>query len=146
MARKLHEDAGVPLGPCGHKALEKFQAYLSPDYQFKVMATSFPYMGTYQGPYHRKINPDTSVYVDPPVFVYAYFEAMLTPGKTHLPILVCAATSVSDTIHSFYGPECTEEFLAFLTELTVNEYGEERPVICIFQRVRFCLLTTSTFK
>lgn len=50
MARKLHEDAGVPLGPCGRKALEKFQAYLSPDYQFKVMATSFPSMVTYQGP------------------------------------------------------------------------------------------------
>lgn len=86
--------------------------------------------------YHRKINPDTSVYVDPPVFVYAYFEAMLAPGKTHLPILVCAATSVSDTIHSFYGPECTEEFLAFLTELTVNEYGEERPVICVFHNLK----------
>lgn len=50
MARKLHEDAGVRLGPCGHEAPEKCQAYLSPDYQLKVMAMSFPYMVTYQGP------------------------------------------------------------------------------------------------
>lgn len=50
MARKLHEEAGVPLGPCGHEALEQFQTFLSPDCQLKVMAMSFPYMVTYQGP------------------------------------------------------------------------------------------------
>lgn len=86
--------------------------------------------------YHRKINPDASVYVDPPVFVYADFEAVLAPDETHLPILVCVATTVSDTIHYFYGSECTEEFLAFLTELTVNEYGEERAVIFIFHNLK----------
>ena len=48
--RKLHEDAGVPLGPCGHEALEQFQTFPSPDYQIKVVAMSFPYMVTYQGP------------------------------------------------------------------------------------------------
>ena len=86
--------------------------------------------------YHRKINPDASLYVDPPGFVYADFEAMLAPNKTHLPILVCAATSVSDTIHYFCGSECTADFLALLTKLTVNEYGEERPVICISHNLK----------
>ena len=52
------------------------------------------------------VNPNASIYVDPPVFVYADFEAMLSPDKIHLPILVCAATSLSDIIHSFYGSDC----------------------------------------
>lgn len=30
LAKLLHRDAGVPEGPCGHKELEKFQAYLGP--------------------------------------------------------------------------------------------------------------------
>lgn len=30
--------------------MEKFQAYLSPEYQLKVMAMSLPYMVMYQGP------------------------------------------------------------------------------------------------
>ena len=86
--------------------------------------------------YHRGINPNASIYVDPPVFVYADFEAMLFPDKIHLPILVCAATSLSDTIYSFYGSDCTADFLAFLTLLTVNEYGEDRDVICIFHNLK----------
>ena len=86
--------------------------------------------------YHRGINPNASIYVDPPVFVCADFEAMLSPDKIHLPILVCAATSLSDTIYSFYGSDCTADFLAFLTLLTVNEYGENRDVICIFHNLK----------
>lgn len=61
---------------------------------------------------------------------------MLFPDKIHLPILVCAATSLSDTIYSFYGSDCTADFLAFLTLLTVNEYGEDRDVICIFHNLK----------
>lgn len=50
MAPKLHEESGVPLGPCGHDALETFQAFLSPHYQLKVLSTSYPHMVTFQGP------------------------------------------------------------------------------------------------
>lgn len=44
MAIQLHEEAGVPIGPYGHEALEKFQAYLSQDYQLQVMSMTHPYM------------------------------------------------------------------------------------------------------
>ena len=74
--------------------------------------------------------------MEPPVFVYADFEAMLSADKTHLPILVCALTSLSDTFSCFYGSECTAHFLAFLTELTVDAYGEDRQVICIFHNLK----------
>ena len=50
MAHQLHEDAGVPLGACGHQELKKFQDFLAPDYQLKVMATSYPYMMVFVGP------------------------------------------------------------------------------------------------
>lgn len=50
---------------------------------------------------------------------------MLSANETHLPILVCALTSLSDTFSCFYGSECTAQFLVFLTELTVDAYGEE---------------------
>lgn len=51
MVRKLHEGAGVPLGPCGHEALEQFKkTFLCSDYQLKVVTMSFPYMVTSQGP------------------------------------------------------------------------------------------------
>lgn len=60
--------------------------------------------------------------MQPPVFVYADFEAILSADMTHLPILVYALTSLSDTFSCFYGSECTAQFLAFLTELTVNAY------------------------
>ena len=30
MARQLHQEASVPLGPCGHDALESFQTLLAP--------------------------------------------------------------------------------------------------------------------
>lgn len=61
---------------------------------------------------------------------------MLSANETHLPILVCALTSLSDTFSCFYGSECTAQFLVFLTELTVDAYGEERQVICIFHDLK----------
>ncbi|CAH3133067.1 unnamed protein product [Pocillopora meandrina] len=48
-AKFLHKQAGVPEGPCGRAELEKFQQYLAPDYQLKVMTTCYPYCITFQG-------------------------------------------------------------------------------------------------
>ena len=50
MAHQLHEDVGIPLGACRHQELKKFQDFLAPDYQLKVMATSYPYMVVFVGP------------------------------------------------------------------------------------------------
>ena len=84
---------------------------------------------------HLKIKPRAAAYVEPSVFVYADFESMLSANKTLVPILVCALTSLSKTFSCFYGSECTAELLAFLIDLAVNEFGEERKVICIFNNL-----------
>ena len=78
------------------------------------------------------LNIARSILREPPVFVYAGFEAMLSTDKTHLPILVCALTSLSDTFSCFYGSECTAHFLVFLTELTVDAYGEDARLFASF--------------
>ena len=50
MAQELHRAAGVPEGPCGLTELEKFQRYLSPNYQLKVMSRQKPFFIIYRGP------------------------------------------------------------------------------------------------
>ena len=50
MARQLHRDAGVPEGPCGLAELEKFQQFLSPTYQLKVVSRCKPFFVIYRGP------------------------------------------------------------------------------------------------
>ena len=302
MAHQLHEDAGIPLGACGHQELKKFQDFLAPDYQLKVMATSYPYMMVFVGPEaphiirlllqkhddsetghydtctsyagflersyfcdqcnkgfdhnnfryhpcegrrchackqvecgakpdyalrevpcssccrkfysqtcydmhkekkicdslvqcpicrkefqtsaskephqcyfdkcsvcheyvkltehkcfiqpvatkedqrkkktkatlkrHRKKNPLAAVYEEPPIFVYADFESMIAEDNTHIPVLVCALTSEDDTFKTYYGENCTADFLNFLTQLTEDEYGDPREVICIFHNLK----------
>ncbi|XP_022802780.1 uncharacterized protein LOC111340236 [Stylophora pistillata] len=90
----------------------------------------------------KRQNPNVSPYVDPPIFVYADFEAMIESDGTHTPILVRAETGDSDECHTFYGPECTGEFLDFLGSLI---YGtdthpipkeESHDVICIFHKLK----------
>ena len=49
-ARDLHRQAGVPEGPCGLEELEKFQRFLSPNYQLKVLSRSTPFFMIYRGP------------------------------------------------------------------------------------------------
>ena len=50
LARELHQAAGVAEGPCGIPELQQFQQYLSPTYQLKVMARSYPFVMRYVGP------------------------------------------------------------------------------------------------
>lgn len=85
---------------------------------------------------HLKINPQASTYEELPLFAYADFEAMVNEDGTHLPILVCAQTSEDNIFHTFYGENCTEAFLKFLTQKTVDRYGEEREVLCLFHNLK----------
>ena len=53
LARELHQAAGVPEGPCGIAELQQFQDYLSslsPPYQLKVMARTYPFVMRFIGP------------------------------------------------------------------------------------------------
>ena len=50
MARQLHRDAGVPEGPCGLAEIDKFQQFLAPNYQIKVVSRCKPFFVIYRGP------------------------------------------------------------------------------------------------
>ena len=49
-ARELHEQTGVPEGPCGLEELEKFQTALGPSYQLFVMSMAKPFLLIFKGP------------------------------------------------------------------------------------------------
>ncbi|PFX25072.1 hypothetical protein AWC38_SpisGene10311 [Stylophora pistillata] len=74
----------------------------------------------------RKNNPDVSEYCEPPIKVWADFEAMLDEDSTHIPILIVAETSESNEVFEFYCPECTGDFPAFLDELAYGPPEENR--------------------
>ena len=50
MARQLHQAAGVPEGPCGLAELNKFQQFLAPHYQLKVLSRQHPFFLIFRGP------------------------------------------------------------------------------------------------
>lgn len=70
-----------------------------------------------------------------PVFVYADYEATTDAEGIQNPILICAEEDEDETL-SFYGANCTEEFMNHLDDLTVDEHGDERKVICIFHNFK----------
>ena len=49
-ARELHQQAGVPEGPCGLQELQKFQRALGPSYQLLVMTRMKPFFLIFKGP------------------------------------------------------------------------------------------------
>ena len=49
MARELHQNANVPLGPCGIEQAKQFQAYLS-EYQISIVAKEYGNKIIYAGP------------------------------------------------------------------------------------------------
>ena len=50
LARELHRDAGVPEGPCGIPEVAKFQEFLTPHYQIKVVNRMKHFGVIYRGP------------------------------------------------------------------------------------------------
>lgn len=74
----------------------------------------------------RKTNPHVSADEEPPVKVWADFEAMLDDYGTHIPILVMAETSLDDGVFKFYGKECTRDFLKFMDKLAYGPEEENR--------------------
>ena len=50
LARELHEQAGVPEGPCGIQQLKQFQEALGPEYQLVVMTRIKPFFLIFKGP------------------------------------------------------------------------------------------------
>ena len=50
LAKQLHQQAGVPEGPCGLQELQSFQEALGPEYQLLVMTRMKPFFLIFKGP------------------------------------------------------------------------------------------------
>ena len=61
------------------------------------------------------------MYEEPPIFIYADFESMIAEDNTYIPVLVCALTSEDYTFETYYGENCTADFLNFLTQLNSED-------------------------
>ena len=53
LAQELHQNAGVPLGPCGLEEAKQFQAYLT-DYQISIVSKEYSNKIIYAGPEKEK--------------------------------------------------------------------------------------------
>ena len=86
--------------------------------------------------YHAGNINDVDEFQDPPLMIYADYEAVVDEDGVHTPILICAEREDDDDTQVFYGPDCSEEFLIYLDEQCTNEYEEERDVIVIFHNLK----------
>ena len=82
------------------------------------------------------MDPDELDFKDPPIFVYADYEAMHSADGEHRHIMVCCETDQEDHTRVFYGEHCSQDFLAFLDQLAINEDEFERPVIVMFHNLQ----------
>ena len=82
------------------------------------------------------MDPDELDFKDPLIFVYADYEAMQSADGEHRPIMVCCETAQEDHTRVFYGQHCSQDFLAFLDQLAINEDEFERPVIVMFHNLK----------
>ena len=53
LVQELHQNAGVPLGPCGLEEAKQFQAYLT-DYQISIVSKEYSNKIIYAGPEKEK--------------------------------------------------------------------------------------------
>lgn len=83
-------------------------------------------------------DPDTRVWVerDPPLQVYADYEATTDAEGVQTAILLCAESDEDEETVSFYGPDCTKRFLEWLEELAVDQDGDDRKVIILFHNLK----------
>ena len=73
---------------------------------------------------------------DPPLMVYADYEAMTDAAGVQFPILIGYETAESNTCHLLYGSDCTTRFFADLEALAVDQDGDDRNVIILFHNLK----------
>ena len=83
-------------------------------------------------------DPDTRIYVErePPLQVYADYEAITDAEGNQTPILLCAETDEDDDTVSFYGPDYTSDFFDWLEQLAVDQDGDDRNMIVFFHNLK----------
>ena len=82
------------------------------------------------------MDPDELDFKDPPIFVYADYEAMQSADGEHRPIMVRCESDQEDYTHVFYGEHCSQDFPAFLDQLAINEDEFERTGIVMFHNLQ----------
>lgn len=74
---------------------------------------------------------------DPPLMVYADYEAITDPATgLQTPILVAYETEESDVCHLHYGDDCTERFFDDLETLAVDSDGDDRSLMIFFRNLK----------
>ena len=73
---------------------------------------------------------------EPPLFVYADYEAITDIHGIQTPILLGYETSESDECHLLYGPDCTTEFFETLEDIAIDTDGNDRQVIVLFHNLK----------
>ena len=81
-------------------------------------------------------NGTAQVQRDPPLLVYADYEAVTGEGGLQTPIMVCAESEEEEETHTFYGDNCTEAFFEYLDSLCEDVDGDDREVIVIFHNFK----------
>ena len=81
-------------------------------------------------------NSTAQVQQDPPLLVYADYEAVTSRDGIQTPIMVCAESDEEDDTHTFYGENCTEAFFQYLDQCCVDRDGDDRQVIVIFHNFK----------
>ena len=72
----------------------------------------------------------------PPLFVFADFEATTTAEGYQEAIMVGYETSESDECHIIYGDDVAARFVSEMEQLAVDEDGDDRNVIVVFHNLK----------
>lgn len=81
-------------------------------------------------------NQTAQVQCQPPLLVYADYEAVTGQDGLQTPIMVCAESEEEDETHTFYGENCTETFFEYLDQCCEDCDGDDRQVIVIFHNFK----------
>ena len=73
---------------------------------------------------------------DPPLFVYADYEAMTNEEGCQEAVLIGYETSESEDCVMIGGRDCTEVFIREMDGLAVDQDGDDRDVICVFHNLK----------
>ena len=73
---------------------------------------------------------------DPPLFVYADYEAMTNPEGYQEAVLVGYETSESEDCVMIHGSDCTSTFILELEGLAVDQDGDDRNVVVVFHNLK----------
>lgn len=143
------KDAKFPNHKCGYNQcpycgkyvnLEEHQCYIQPEPEDcdapKLKTVDLKDVGLREIISRNEETGKATIERDPPLLVYADYEALKTPEGYQKPIMVCAESEEEDETNTFYGEDCTETFFEYLDNLCVDQDGDDRQVIVLFHNLK----------